>query len=368
MTQPDGSYEDAFDELIDRYYETDDARSKLAVLEEAIRLADGAGDLHGGFGLRMELIECASFTDQKDKSLVAFSWCLAQADKNPGELDDDGLLWKYKWILEHVPTFCDVTKERIYQLQDDMEKRLVEDGYNLRPIQFLRWTNAMRMGEIDRAREYLALWKETTRDEMADCEACEQNKLSELLGRLGQAEEAIKCAGKLIDGSMGCAEVPHLTYGHLVAQYWKLGRVDEIKQLQPTWYKVIRDNPEFLEPVSEQMLLVAATGQLPEATALFERHAPWAAETVNEHNRCVFFHSASVLMEQIARAGNTEIKIRIPPEFDCYREDSTYDPVELAKWFRQKTSGIAARFDARNGNRYYQELAAQADALVASVG
>ena len=358
----DTNYEEEFDGLVRNYYEAASPKLQLAALEEVANLADSAGDMHGGYSVRMEMIRCATFAGQKDRALVAFTWCLAKLDEHPDEFDAHALLWKYKWILENMPTFAAVPKQKIYGLQDDMQKRLTTAGYNLRPVHFLRWTNAMRMGELERAKKYLELWRETSRDDMADCEACEQNKVAELLGRMGKPDLAIEAAAKLLDGRMTCAEIPHLTYGHLIDAFVHSGRSKEVIEKQPHWYKVICDNEEFLEPVSDHLLLVAAAGKFPEAIAMFEKHAPWAAETVSDHNRYVFFRSATVLFEQLAKT-NPEVKLQMPSSLECHRDDHAYQSGELAEWFATKTMTLASQFDRRNENTYCTELVAKSKEL-----
>lgn len=346
-------YEEQFGELVDRYDEAHDVQTQVAVLEEIINLTDQHDDVRRGYTARMELVTCGTFGDQKDKALVAFSWCLAQADKHPGQFDLHSLMWKYKWILGGLHSFRRISKEKIFEMQNDLAERLSLYGYNARPIEFLRWKAGMCMGDLDRAQDYFKKWKKTRRDEMADCEACEQSNVSELSGRLGHPKKSIKLAKKILDGKMTCAEIPHMTYTHLVTEYCKLGKVKEILALQPSWYRLVNDNSEFLEPVSELMWLVAAAGQYPEVIRMFEKHAPWAAKTVNDDNAFKFYRAAMVAFDQLAQSGQSSIKLRVPSEWDCAREDDTYDTGELSQWFRQAAVALASDFDQRNGNGYY---------------
>lgn len=355
-------YAEEFDSLVECYYEAGDPRSQLAALEEVVRLADSVGDVHSGYSVRMEMIQCANFAGQNDKALVAFTWCLAQSDKYPDDFDSHTLLWKYKWILENLPTFRQVKKDKILELQDDMQERLLAAGYNLRPIHYLRWTNAMRMGDFARANQYMEKWTETPRDEMADCEACEQNKLSEYFGRIGEFEESAKVAEKLLDGRMVCAEIPHLTYGHLVATYLKLGRLDEVRANHSKWYRMVNDNEDFLKTVSQHMLFAAGTDQFPEAIAMFERHAPWAAETVNDQNRFAFYNSARFLFQRMSPTGSN-LRLNVPDEFAFKREDAQYQCAELAQWFHAESTSLAKQFNQRNGNEYFTKLMAEPEAL-----
>lgn len=362
----DQQYDEAFDAAAEAYYAAEDPKTQLAAIEHLARLADSFGDIVGGYNARMELIHCSTFAGKKDKALVAFTWCLAQADKAPDQFDPHSLLWKFKWILETLPMFAQIPKQKIYALQEDMQRRLIDNGYNLRPIHFLRWTIAMRMGELDRARDYFEQWQATTRDDMADCRACEQNKLSEYYARIGDFEQSASTAEKLLDGRMTCAEIPHFTYGHLVPTYLQLGRVEELKDKHLAWYKLIKDNEEFLGPVSSQLFLMGATSQFPKAVAMFEQHTPWAIQTVNESRRFTFYNAASLVFEKMAKSEST-IRLHMTDEFELKREDQTYDCDELANWLKQQTAELASQFDQRNGNNYYAELMASSKNLFASV-
>lgn len=359
-------YAENFNAAAESYYSAQDPRSQVEALESLVRLADSVQDVHGGYNARMEMIQCATFAGLKDKALVAFTWCLAQSDKSPDVFDAHTLLWKFKWVLENIPNFLQVPKKKIYELQDDMQQRLLAAGYNLRPVQFLRWTNAMRMGEFDRAAVYMEKWEQTSRDEMADCLACEQNKLSEYFGRIGKLKQSDEMAAKLLDGRMTCAEIPHLTYGHLVPTYLKLGRSDELKKKHRAWYKLIKDNEEFLAPVSHHLLLVGGAGKYPAAIAMFERHAPWAIKTVNDTHRFIFYNAAGLVFKHMAPS-EPNIRMHVPSEFEFKRDDQSYDCAELSAWFLNEAKSLAARFDQRNENGYYSELMSDAEKLISLI-
>ena len=55
--------------------------AKLALLEEAQRLADSSGDVEAGLEIRNEIIDAATWCGYYERSLVAFNWMLAQCDR-----------------------------------------------------------------------------------------------------------------------------------------------------------------------------------------------------------------------------------------------------------------------------------------------
>src|SRR5439155_17014048 len=98
-------YQDAIDKLTEEAELTGHGPAKIGLLEEAVRLADTHGDTEAGFNIRLTLMEASSFAGRPDLLLVAFSWCLAQHDRDPDLFGDEDLLWKYKWVVNHLPDF-----------------------------------------------------------------------------------------------------------------------------------------------------------------------------------------------------------------------------------------------------------------------
>ena len=356
-------YEKQFNKISDSYHEASNAKSKIQILEELIRLADSVGDIHGAFDARKELVECATFSGQDDKALVAFTWCLAQSDKQPDEFHVPSLLWQYKWILGNLASFVRIPKSKVYELQDDMQRRLLAAGYNLRPIHLLRWRSAITMGEFERAKEHMELWKVTKRDGMSDCEACEQSKLSYYFSQIGELERSVQVAEDLVKDGLSCGEVPESTYGDLVQTYMRLGRVEELKANRKAWYKMVKDNESFLIAVTNHLLLAIGLGDLPTATALFEKHAIWAIESPSDNERFEFYNAAGLMFNALASTEPT-IRIKVPDGFPFKREDHSYGCTEVAGWFQNEANELASRFDQRNGNSYFADTIEQTKVLV----
>ena len=72
--------------------------ARMALLEEAVRLADTHQDLDLGFYLRYDVAQTATFGGMAEKLLVAFSWRLAQCDRHPERFNEFRLMWEYKWV------------------------------------------------------------------------------------------------------------------------------------------------------------------------------------------------------------------------------------------------------------------------------
>ena len=130
---------------------------KVALLEEAVLRADEAQDETLAFSARMALVVAAQFSGMENVAIAAFAWCLAKSDRDREKFPESNLLWRYKWILGNVTSFPDVSIRQIAKMEDDLEERLLRNGYSLRPVLGLRRGNAAYLGDQERARHYYLL-------------------------------------------------------------------------------------------------------------------------------------------------------------------------------------------------------------------
>ena len=343
-------FEEEIDELDDQYYSAKGVAERLSVLDEIIRKADAAEHVPAGYHYRMQLIHDATFHGYQQRALVAFSWCLAQFDKEPDDFDLDELLWRYKWIVGNIHAYPQVARSKIESLLDDMERRFDEAGYSQRAVHGLRLGNTIHIGDFETADEAFALWKKSKTDFMTDCRACEENRVVEYFASKEEDEAALKQATKLFDGKLTCAEVPHITVGHVVRPHMRTGQTDKVKELHRTWYPRLQDNQEFFHPVSELMLFWVAMGDLDLAKSMFEQHAPWA-DTANQDRRLRFLLTAWQLFEKLA-ATQSEVVVLVPQMMDIYESGGTYSTADLSDWFLKESQAVACQFDKRNQNQY----------------
>src|SRR5207244_1055466 len=121
-------------ELLTRSVEVGDGDEQISLREEAVRLADLEGDLKLQYFAREVYVRACIFGGDTEKALVAFSWLLAQFDRNPGAFDQWAILWKYKWIVAAIYNYPQVSKARIYEMLDDLSERSLRAGYGLHAV------------------------------------------------------------------------------------------------------------------------------------------------------------------------------------------------------------------------------------------
>jgi hypothetical protein len=343
-------YQAQIEELTDQAYALPDGPSKLALLEEAVRLADMHQDVGLGDELRSDLVRTATFSGYPEKALVAFSWRLAQADRDPETFAEEDLLWEYKWITDSLPGFPQITRKQIEDMLDDMERRYQRTGASLRAVHKLRSQIAMAMCEPADARRYYRLWEKTPRDWNSDCAACEQNHRVRFQLFVGKKEKALEMAEPILRGSMRCAEIPHATYALVLMPLLQLGQVEKAVDYHHKGYRLISNNRKFLDEAGDHLRFLALTDNLAPAIKLFEKHLEWALESLDLYWRWKFYLAALFLMSRLAEARQESLKLRLPKAAPCYQEEGRYQLAELTAWLESECRELATRFDARNGN------------------
>jgi hypothetical protein len=328
----------------------------LAKAEEAVRLADALEDEDLGFMTRDKLMDLAVWGGAYEKILVAFSWCLARADKNQDDYQGMVLLWKYKWVLEHLVHYPRITRQRIFAALNDFKERCLKSGYNDRPVLFLTWCLEMYMGNLDVAQKAYDAWRLTERDGLADCIACERNREVEFLALQGLHEKALREAEPILKGRMKCEEIPHVTHAVVLESFRMTDRDAEANQSHLAGYKLIRSNRDFIREQGWHIAYLVRVGQADDAVKLMRKHLPWALETHSLDLRFLFFIETLVLLKQLQTDGHRSLRMRLPVQLCPFGEKPTVQLKGLSDWLMEQAKKLAQQFDERNGNKWFSSM------------
>jgi hypothetical protein len=352
-------HRDKIEELVDQACFLENGAAKVALLEEAVRLADAHNDAASGFHARMQLVSAAMSAGQPDVMLVAFSWCLSQCDRDPQQFDEEGLLWEYKWIVEEVPIFPQVSRAQIDDMLRDMEKRYTKVGSSLHAVHQLRRDVSMYMGDRAAALAAAEVLDRTHRDRLSNCEACVLDGTVEYLLFLDKPSQALEKAGPILKGRQSCAEVPHRTFARVLLPLLQEWEVQQALAYHRQGYKMIARNPKFLSQHGMHLTFLTLTDNLARGVRLLERHLPMALATTGLAWRFDFYLAAQLLLERLAEKGKEVLKLRLPQTFALWNEKERYQVENLACWLTQQLRDLAGRFDARNGNAYFTQRIAE---------
>src|SRR5262249_45239648 len=236
-------YLDQIDELLGKANALGHGPAQIALVEEAVNLADQHNDADAGFDARLEFVSAALFAGQPDRMLVAFAWMLAQFDRDPELYDAHRLLWQYKWVVNALPDFPQITRTQIEEMFADMERRYRAAGASMETIFFKKRAVAYKMGDLPAAGEGHRALAGLPRDELSDCLACEMDAKVEYLFVHHEYEQGVAAAGPILRGRYTCSEVPQVTYAQLLVPLLRLERGDEAAQHHLVGYKMIARNP-----------------------------------------------------------------------------------------------------------------------------
>lgn len=335
-------------------YELDECDAKVAMLEEAARIADSLQDKDASIEARMELIETAALTGFDEKALVAFSWCLPVFDAEPERFLIHDFLWRAKWVaypLDENPSNSLETIDRVVQ---DIEKRFENHGYSLRPMFKLRAAIALGAGLDDVAMNFLTRMKNTPRDSLADCEGCEEHLDVAVNIAAGRYKEAIDLAIPLMSRKARCNAVPNSTYAAVLEPLIRFGRYDEAREFNRKGQRLCSGNRGDLSITPLHLRFRTHIGDFPGAIRLVESNFRFVLETTSWDDKFRFYFSMALLFEALIRRGTRKHrKMRLPKTFELWNNENKYELAELHAWFHKNSLDIAARFDKRNGTTAY---------------
>ncbi|MDQ1610896.1 MAG: hypothetical protein QOG00_827 [Pyrinomonadaceae bacterium] len=340
------------DLFIQAYY-LPDGDTKIALLEEAVRLADICGDFKLRYDAREHLIEAATFGGAPEKALVAYSWSLAQYDARPEEVNEWDVLWKYKWILDTIANFPQISKAQILEMLDDMAARYKRAGYSLRSNYLMRNRLYQFWDEAEAAR-YFHKGHETPRDILSDCAACERSDEVSFAIREGDDARAVELAEPIIRGRMRCSSIPKSTFANLLLPLVRLGRLEEAVSLHFQGYRLVaRAAKGSVSTASEHLEFLVVTENFDRAVGIFEKHLADAAPLADAASKFDYYLASWFLLAQLDERGVETLRLRLPHTFPAYEERGTYETATLAARFLAECESLAALFDARNESDSY---------------
>lgn len=331
-----------------------DGPVKVALLEEAVRLADFAGDVERAFELRQHLLDAATFSGRPDIGLVAFAWCLAEFDRNPDKYDQASLLWKYKWVVDTPIDFPMITQAQMKQLSEDMARRFHAFGAPHAAVcsdRYLAvWTG--RHDDAIRFDEQLSLM---SRDALSNCPACLVRARLEFLVETEQHEAAVAYFKNEVTPATRCKHEPHRILAGALRSFWRLGDLATAQGLHERGYKMISRDQTFTQYWGYHIAFPALTDQPAAVRRLIQRHTEQGLRIVSLQERHEFLIGVVIGLKRLAHDGVKTMKLTTSEPLDVPSSSKGYDVAALADWFLRQATDIAESFDRRNGNDYFRK-------------
>lgn len=340
--------------LIDQAEELPPGPTKIALLEQAVRIADISGDMEWQFCARQSLIGGAFLSGDADKLLVALTWCLAKDDQYHDPDNRDLLLWQCKHALSYIAGFPDISRAQIDQIRTDIVGRYQQHGASLRPIWQFACSNALAMGDFDAAHEFHARIAREPQDWFSEGPQWELCFEVEYLLDTEQIDQALTKVQPVLDDRVPSDETYHWHAVALLPHLIRRGDLEQARACHLRAYPRIRHNAKYTAHIGVHMVFLATTGNFSKVATLLESHLEWAlAERVPEL-QMMFYRGAWYAMLELAKNGRDQLSLQLPHSFEL--APAPQDTRTLATWFEARTRELTARFDSRNGNDHQSRM------------
>ncbi|MCG5467668.1 tetratricopeptide repeat protein [Micromonospora sp. LAH09] len=331
---------------------------QIAALEQLLRRVDAADDRHLAFVTRMQATTGYIYGGEPAKSFVTFSWCLSEFDQDPQPYHQrhlHNLLWHFKYMVNGLLNFPEVPLDRTYAVLDDMERRYRAGGHSLQAVHKNRFRVANHVGDAEAAAHWYRLWQTTPRDELSDCAGCDPTSQVNYLAETGRDAEAVTLSEPVLAGRLTCNEQPQAILTALLLPYLRTGRDESARDAHREAYRRLRGNLADLWDIGDHVEFCTVTGNEARAVELVERHLDWLDRAPSPAAAMHFAATAAAALRQAARSGETTLYRRAAEG----RPAGEVSASVLADELTRTATGLAERFDARNGTTHQSEWIAR---------
>jgi len=338
----------------DYFEELSDGEEKLDYLKKCIDEADREKDYILSLDLRYDYIKESVFNGDCYKAVIMFPEYMALFDKHPDKHDKEAFMIAFKWIIEDIGDFYQITVEMAESYFEEFKKRCEMYGYSLRTYYMKKMLFYVH-SKPEKAKELHELFRKSERDDLSDCEACEMSHDIRMEFNFGTEEKALAMLNEMLEKGISCGEVPEVTYGKCIEHFTKIGAIYEAEHYSSLLMPMIRGNDNFLMETAHILLLKSMT-EPNEALALFEEYFKNYERSRNPKMRFYFEDASARFFSSLLNAEHTCIRLRLPHSFKLYKENDEYDTDELREYFYSKAKETAEKFDRRNGDSFYADM------------
>src|SRR5262245_37254480 len=258
-------------EVLRRALALGDGPAKVELLEEAVGLADLLQDVTAGFEARLRLMEAALVCGSADILLVAYSWCLAQAEREPERFGLYQVLWRYRWAIVYLPTFPTISRAKIENAIADMTRRYQSAGASLRPVHLLRWKVAMKLGDGKMAASARRAWSRCRRDWLTDDEQTELVTQIDYHLFRRRWDDATRMADEYVNRSNPEPAYLDSVLSWMPVLLLRLGRLDHAMAVHDRGYRLTTRNAALVTQAGRHIQFLALTHNFQRAVRLVER-------------------------------------------------------------------------------------------------
>ncbi|MFH9660459.1 tetratricopeptide repeat protein [Streptomyces sp. NPDC017248] len=288
-----------------------------------------------------------NYSSEKDRMFVPFARLLRLWDERPEVFDayeTHTLHWVFKWMSAGMLDQPHIPLSSIEKWLGEMEHRYRLAGHSERAVRSAEFSVAAHIGDLPRAERAYAAWLAADRDEMADCHACELHGQGVWQVRCGRDAQALRLWQPVLEGEFACAHEPHSVLASSLAPLLRLGRLDEARAHHLRGFRLVRPMESMRGAYAEHVEFCALTGNEARALELLAERPAYFTDTGDPRSRLEFLAVVALLMDRLTALGLGGQRVPGPA-------GRTWTAGELAAHARAEATGLAERFDRRNGTR-----------------
>jgi len=353
---------DVFDEirqLVRQANELRDGPVRVALLRQAVDLAETTNVFEWQFETRLRFVEGLFHAGEADELLVHVAWCLAAIDRE-NDYDFECLVIPMFSVLVYVAGFHSITRGQIDQLLDDFEDRCQRHGVGKKIVHRVRCYNEIWMGDHKQAVDSYRLMINAKSDQYHS-EASPYAALfrADYHIHLSDYAGAWRESSELLQGN--CQSGVDYEWFAWLGSFMllplvRLGHFDEAVRVQPIAYDFLKDNAKHVDTVSHHISYFSVIGKLDKASRLVERHSNWAVECCVDRQRFEFWLAALMLMKRFRQSGTKVLPFRLPEGIPLVPSSVGYEVEQVERWLSEEVRKLKELFDARNGNDYFTRI------------
>ena len=192
-------------------------------------------------------------------------------------------LWRYKWVVGALPQDLSVDKEILTLSLEEMAKLYDTFQISQAMVHKAVFEQAMYMGNKEIAQAAFAQWQAADKDDMNDCDACEQASLVRYYHFIGDYARAIESAQPILSGDLSCKEVPHISYYPVIDSLIQLGDMAKAEEiLEEAINTITEENEKFIYLLPQLLQMYHHLGQ-PETVIILLNEWSEVIETSMHH-------------------------------------------------------------------------------------
>ena len=325
---------------------------KIALHEQAITLADTHHDDPLGFDLRMETLWPLYHAKRADLLLVHFSWCLAYLDRTPAVPAFD-LLWQYRWVVDSLPGFADISRDQIEAAWADLRDRYIAAGWSVRPAYLLRRRICMKMGDAAAAKAAHREYTKAPRDQMSDGPDTDITFSVDYLGFLRQDAATLRAAGPFFDGSLDDAHHTVHFVDDVLPTLIRRRLFGEARDWQRRSARLVESRPQFLGVSHNSLVLLSVVGDHAGAVRFFDKNFGPALAHPGQLTHVGMMQAALFFARRLLAANKLYLSLKVQDAPVPGATAGRVRPGPLVDWLETALPALCRLADARNGTPHF---------------